>query len=77
MCAAGPSEHLAILALTHKEEILERNIGIAAENIALFDSILKRLRRQALLGEAEGRLYGICLAQRAGDDNAGACAGPH
>jgi aspartate/methionine/tyrosine aminotransferase len=41
MCAAGPSEHLAILALTHKEAILERNIGIAAENIALFDAILK------------------------------------
>ena len=41
MCAAGPSEHLAILALTHKEAILERNIGIAAENIALFDNILK------------------------------------
>jgi aspartate/methionine/tyrosine aminotransferase len=40
MCAAGPSEHLAILALENKEKILERNIAIAAENIALFDTIV-------------------------------------
>lgn len=41
MCAAGPSEHLAVLALIHKETILERNIGIAAANIALFDRVIQ------------------------------------
>ncbi len=41
MCAAGPSEYLSVLALTHKEKILARNIGIAAENIELFDEVVK------------------------------------
>ena len=42
MCAAAPSEFLSILALTHKKEILGRNIGIAAKNIAAFDEVVKR-----------------------------------
>jgi aspartate/methionine/tyrosine aminotransferase len=41
MCAAGPSEYLSAIALTHKETILARNIGIASENISLFDRVVK------------------------------------
>lgn len=41
MCGAGPSEFLATLALQHKEKILERNVSIAAGNIALFDTVVK------------------------------------
>ncbi|MBN2225049.1 MAG: aminotransferase class I/II-fold pyridoxal phosphate-dependent enzyme [Deltaproteobacteria bacterium] len=41
MCAAGPSEYLSVIALEHKEKILARNMGIAAENITLFDRVVK------------------------------------
>jgi aspartate/methionine/tyrosine aminotransferase len=41
MCAAAPSEFLSILALTHKDEILARNVTIAAENVAAFDEVVK------------------------------------
>ena len=41
MCAAAPSELLSIIALGHKEKILARNVGIAADNIALFDGVVK------------------------------------
>lgn len=41
MCAAGPSEYLSAIALNHKKKILARNVGIAVENIALFDGVVK------------------------------------
>jgi aspartate/methionine/tyrosine aminotransferase len=41
MCAPAPSELLSIIALENKEKILARNISIAAENIALFDGVVK------------------------------------
>ncbi len=41
MCAAAPSELLSIIALAHKEKILARNLSIAADNIALFDGVVK------------------------------------
>ena len=40
MCAAAPSELLSIMALTHKDKILERNVGIAVKNVALFDRVI-------------------------------------
>jgi len=40
MCAPAPSEILSIMALTHKDKILERNVGIAVENVALFDRVI-------------------------------------
>jgi aspartate/methionine/tyrosine aminotransferase len=48
MNAAGPSEFLSIIALSHKEKILERNIGIARKNIEAFDALIKR-------AEADGK----------------------
>jgi aspartate/methionine/tyrosine aminotransferase len=41
MCAPAPSELLSIIALEHKEKILARNVKIAAENISLFDRVIK------------------------------------
>jgi aspartate/methionine/tyrosine aminotransferase len=41
MCAAGPSEFLSTLALTHRDRIIARNIDIASKNIAAFDEVVK------------------------------------
>lgn len=41
MCAAAPSEFLSTFVLTHKNEILKRNIEIARKNIAVFDDVVK------------------------------------
>ena len=39
MCAAAPSEYLSILALTHRDEIIEKNMIIARENISRFNDV--------------------------------------
>ncbi len=41
MCAPAPSEFLSTLVLTHKGEILGRNIEIARKNIDTFDGVIK------------------------------------
>ncbi len=40
MCAAAPSEFLAVLALQQKEKILKRNIEIAIKNIELVNRLV-------------------------------------
>jgi aspartate/methionine/tyrosine aminotransferase len=41
MCEPAPSEFLSTLVLTHKGEILKRNIDIARKNIDDFDDVIK------------------------------------
>jgi aspartate/methionine/tyrosine aminotransferase len=40
MCAAAPSEYLSIIALEHRDEIIEKNIAVARKNIARFDDLV-------------------------------------
>jgi aspartate/methionine/tyrosine aminotransferase len=40
ICAAAPSEFLAALALRHRREILDRNLGIIGRNLELLDDFL-------------------------------------
>jgi aspartate/methionine/tyrosine aminotransferase len=42
ICSAAPSEVLAIIALRHREAILERNRAILRENIRLADALIRR-----------------------------------
>lgn len=42
ICNAAPSEFLAILALRHRDRILERNRALIATNLALIDSFVER-----------------------------------
>lgn len=41
MCASAPSEFLSTLVLSHKLEILRRNIDIAIKNVDAFDGVIK------------------------------------
>ena len=42
LCSSGPSEFLTILALRHKDFILERNLGIIRSNLRLLESFFDR-----------------------------------
>ena len=44
ICNSAPSEFLATLALRHKEEIIERNLKIAKDNIILLEEFFSRHR---------------------------------
>ncbi len=45
ICAAAPSEFLAALALRHRREILERNLGIIGGNLEYLDDFQARHER--------------------------------
>jgi aspartate/methionine/tyrosine aminotransferase len=38
ICSSAPSEHLSELALRHREQLVERNLGIIRRNLALLDA---------------------------------------
>jgi len=40
MCASAPSEYLSICALEHRDEIIKKNMTIARENIARFNTLV-------------------------------------
>jgi len=42
ICTSGPSEYLAAIALRHADQLVERNMEIIQNNLALLDSFLKR-----------------------------------
>lgn len=42
ICCSAPSEFLSTLALRHREEIVERNLGIVRENLPLLDRFFAR-----------------------------------
>jgi aspartate/methionine/tyrosine aminotransferase len=42
ICNSAPSEFLAELALRHREQIMERNVGIIKGNLELLDDFFKR-----------------------------------
>lgn len=42
ICNSAPSELLSVIALRNKQEILNRNIGIAKHNLALLDKFFSR-----------------------------------
>lgn len=42
ICCSAPSEMLSALALKNKDKIIERNIGIIKENLALLDDFFER-----------------------------------
>ena len=42
ICNSAPGEFLAILALKHREYILERNLGIISSNLLLLESFFKK-----------------------------------
>ncbi|HEY6761725.1 MAG TPA: aminotransferase class I/II-fold pyridoxal phosphate-dependent enzyme [Baekduia sp.] len=42
ICSAGPSEHLATLALHHRDALLTRNRGIVADNLPRFAAFFAR-----------------------------------
>jgi aspartate/methionine/tyrosine aminotransferase len=44
ICNSAPSEFLAILALRHRERIVDRNLGIVGRNMPLLEAFLDRRR---------------------------------
>jgi aspartate/methionine/tyrosine aminotransferase len=42
ICNSAPSEFLAELALRHREKLIERNVGIIVNNLALLDDFFER-----------------------------------
>ena len=42
ICNSAPSEFLAELALRHRQKLVERNMGIIADNLALLDAFFAR-----------------------------------
>jgi aspartate/methionine/tyrosine aminotransferase len=42
ICNSAPSEFLAALALRHRQKLVERNLGIIADNLAVLDAFFAR-----------------------------------
>jgi aspartate/methionine/tyrosine aminotransferase len=42
ICNSAPSENLAILALQHKEKLVERNLQIVKRNVAILNIFFEK-----------------------------------